>query len=195
MGWQRWEHEHETRFVTQCSKISPVVWLVRKVFPEDFNPHCDRDLEDNNQKLPQSTLLVMMHQYLLSFQFNFIHFLIHFAKRGLPYLGKAPATTRTVLPSPASACWVFLWIHNPPKIRTWTTGSSTSIRDHSYACVYTWGLGTLTSQHNIFDTEKLFKSQVRHYHLSHLSWWCTIIMTPSFIVYSLVVQKIFSVSI
>ena len=30
------------------------------------------------------------------------------------------------------------------------------VLDHSYACVYTWGLGTPTaSQHNIFDSEKL----------------------------------------
>ena len=33
---------------------------------------------------------------------------------------------------------------------TWTTGSLTGIRDHSYVCVYTMGLGTPTvSQHNI----------------------------------------------
>ena len=30
------------------------------------------------------------------------------------------------------------------------------VREHSCACVYTQGLGTLTaSQHNIFDSEKL----------------------------------------
>ena len=39
---------------------------------------------------------------------------------------------------------------------TWTTGSLTSVRDHSCACVYTRGLGTpATSQHNTFDSEKL----------------------------------------
>ena len=32
---------------------------------------------------------------------------------------------------------------------TWATGSLTCVRDHSYACIYTWGLGTLTSRHNI----------------------------------------------
>ena len=33
---------------------------------------------------------------------------------------------------------------------TWTTGSLMCVREHSYACVYTWGLGTsTTSQHNI----------------------------------------------
>ena len=30
--------------------------LGRLIFPEDFNPHCDLDLEDSNQKLPQNTL-------------------------------------------------------------------------------------------------------------------------------------------
>ena len=39
---------------------------------------------------------------------------------------------------------------------TWTTGSLTCVHDHSYACVYTQGLGTPTlSQYNIFDSEKL----------------------------------------
>ena len=38
----------------------------------------------------------------------------------------------------------------------WTTGSLTCIHDHSYACICTRGLGTpATSQHNIFDSEKL----------------------------------------
>ena len=38
---------------------------------------------------------------------------------------------------------------------TWTSGSLTCVPDHSYACVYTRGLGMSTSQHNIFDSEKL----------------------------------------
>ena len=39
---------------------------------------------------------------------------------------------------------------------TWTTGSLACVCDHSYACVYTQGLGTPTaSQHNILDLEKL----------------------------------------
>ena len=38
---------------------------------------------------------------------------------------------------------------------TWTTGFLTCVRDHSFTCVYTRGLGTPTaSQHNIFDSEK-----------------------------------------
>ena len=38
---------------------------------------------------------------------------------------------------------------------TWTTGSLTCVSDHSYACVCTWGLGTLAaSQHNIFNSGK-----------------------------------------
>ena len=39
---------------------------------------------------------------------------------------------------------------------TWTTGSTTCVRDHSYACVYTRGFGTsTTSQHNILTRKKL----------------------------------------
>ena len=38
---------------------------------------------------------------------------------------------------------------------TATAGSLTCVREHVYACVYTWGLGTPTaSQHIIFDSEK-----------------------------------------
>ena len=38
---------------------------------------------------------------------------------------------------------------------TWTTGSLTCVRNHSYACAYTRGLGIPTaSQHNIFDSGK-----------------------------------------
>ena len=43
------------------------------------------------------------------------------------------------------------------KTLTWTTGSLTCVRDQSYACVYTRGLGTATtSQHNVFDSKQLF---------------------------------------
>ena len=40
---------------------------------------------------------------------------------------------------------------------TWMTASSTCVRDHSHACVYTQGVkGTPTaSQHHIFDSEQL----------------------------------------
>ena len=34
-----------------------VVRLFPKIFPEDFNPHCDLDHKDSNQKLPQNTLV------------------------------------------------------------------------------------------------------------------------------------------
>ena len=46
----------DNKVISWCSKIPPppVVWLVWKIFPEDFNPHCDLDLEDSNQKLPQN---------------------------------------------------------------------------------------------------------------------------------------------
>ena len=43
---------------------------------------------------------------------------------------------------------------------TWNTGSLSCQHDHSYACVYTQGLGTPTaSQHNIFDSKKLTLSR------------------------------------
>ena len=35
---------------------------------------------------------------------------------------------------------------------TWTTGFLTCVRDCSCACVYTRGIGTPTSQHNVFDS-------------------------------------------
>ena len=39
---------------------------------------------------------------------------------------------------------------------TWTAGFLTCVRDYSYACVFTRGLGTPTaSQHNVLDLEKL----------------------------------------
>ena len=33
---------------------TPQMWLVQKIFPADFNPHCDLDRENSNQKLPQN---------------------------------------------------------------------------------------------------------------------------------------------
>ena len=85
-----------------------------------------------------------------------IHFIIPFGKFGPPYLGKATAAARVALPSPTSACWVFLCFRNP-------LSSDMDYRIlnmlkcvHSYVCVYTQGLGTqTTSQHNIFDLDKL----------------------------------------
>ena len=39
---------------------------------------------------------------------------------------------------------------------TWTTGSLTRVRDHSYSYLYTRGLGTQTAcEHNLCDSEKL----------------------------------------
>ena len=38
---------------------------------------------------------------------------------------------------------------------TWTTGSLTCVRDHSYACAYTRGLGTQTAVSTTFLTDKL----------------------------------------
>ena len=47
---------------------------------------------------------------------------------------------------PCVQCFCFSIIH---RTLTWTTGSWTCVRDHSYACIYTRGLDTPTSQHNI----------------------------------------------
>ena len=73
-------------------------------------------------------------------------------------------------PTHPSACWVFsigcLFCHFLVlaasfrgsvilQTLTWTTGSLTCVRHHSYAYVYTWGLGTLTARQHIFDSEKL----------------------------------------
>ena len=73
--------------------------------------------------------------FLLFFVFSFF-FLIPFGKFGPSYLGKATAAARAALPSPtcvrAGSCSVSL-IH---RMLTWTTGSLTCVRDHSYECVY-----------------------------------------------------------
>ena len=59
---------------------------------------------------------------------------------------------------------------------TWTAGplSCVSVRDHSYACMHTKGLGTPTvSQHNIVDLEKLIKFFLcfwRISNLGHVMW-------------------------
>ena len=54
-----------------------------------------------------------------------------------------------------------LWIH---QTLTWTTEPLTCVRDHSYACVYSWGLDTPTvNQHNTFDSEKLTSFSCAHW--------------------------------
>ena len=81
---------------------------------------------------------------------------------GPPFLTyKATAAARTALQVDAGS-FHFAAIH---QTLTWTTGSLTCICDHSYACVYTRGLGTPTMSHNnIFDSEKL--SQIfEHAHI------------------------------
>ena len=78
-----------------------------------------------------------------------IHFIIPFGTFGLPYPGKTTAAASAALPSPKGACWVFR-VSVIQRTLTWTTGSLTCVRDHPFACVYTWGLSTPTaSQHNI----------------------------------------------
>ena len=68
----------------------------------------------------------------------------------LPYgilIKNIVATINKVIILPLfSICWVFLCFRNPPNsdMEWWTAGSLTCVHDHSYACVYTRGLGTLT---------------------------------------------------
>ena len=51
------------------------------------------------------------------------------------------------------------------------------VRDHSYACVYTQGLGTsTTSEYNIFDWENL--SQIFLVLLKGFEPWCLWILSP-----------------
>ena len=105
--------------------------------------------------------------------FYFIHFIIPFVKFGPPYLQQLQEQHYPVLQVHVGSFCVSI-IHQTP---TWTTWSSTCVHDHSYACVYTQVLGTATSQHNTFDSEKLsqiflvlrmgfelrvFESRVRH---------------------------------
>ena len=86
-------------------------------------------------------------------KFNFIHFIIPFGKSGSPCLGvrlqQLQEQCYPVLQVRAGSFHVFC---NPPNsdmdYRIFIT--LTCICDHSYACVYTQGLVTPTSQH-IFD--------------------------------------------
>ena len=90
---------------------------------------------------------------------NLIHFIIPFGKFGPPYPGRNTSAARVALRSYTSACWgVFFRVSVIHQTLTGTTGSLTCVRDNSYECVYTRGLATPTaSQHNIFDTEKLWQ--------------------------------------
>ena len=73
-------------------------------------------------------------------------------------LGKA-RSHMSALPSFFPLCAVLSYFRNPPNSGMYT-GSLTCVRGHSYACVYTRGLGTpTTSQHNILtrkNAQKLF---------------------------------------
>ena len=61
----------------------------------------------------------------------------------------------TAVPIFFTSCVQFFPISVIHRTLTWTTGSLTCEHDHSYACVYTRGLGTpTTSQHNILTRKK-----------------------------------------
>ena len=69
-------------------------------------------------------------------------------------MGKATAATRAALPSSTMHAGSF-YVSVIHQILTWTTGSLMCIRDHSFACVYTRGLGTPTVSQHMFVSEKL----------------------------------------
>ena len=80
----------------------------------------------------------------LFFSFSFsIHFIIPFGKFGPPYLGK---TTEAATQS-CKYMLDLLGVSVIHRTLTWTTWSLTRVSDHSYAGVYTRGLGTPTTQH------------------------------------------------
>ena len=68
---------------------------------------------------------------------------------GWPYPGKATTTTRTELPSPTSACWVFSCLRNPPTLTC----------DHSYACIYIYTHGSWAHRQRVSTT---FLTQKTH---------------------------------
>ena len=71
------------------------------------------------------------------------HFIIPFGKFWPPNLGKATSAARAALPSPTTVQMHAGYFIVSVIYRTliWTTGFLTCVRDHSYACVYTQGLG------------------------------------------------------
>ena len=77
----------------------------------------------------------------LYFFFIVLHFTIPFGKFGLPYLAgrlqQLQEQRYPVLQVIAGSFRISV-IH---RTLTWTTDSLASIRDHSYACVYTQGVG------------------------------------------------------
>ena len=86
--------------------------------------------------------------------FMFLFYIISYTLLSL-YSGNSGLLTRVRMQQPQEQrCYPDLQVHdvfscfyNP---LTWTTGSLTCERDHSYACVYTQGSGIPTmSQHNI----------------------------------------------
>ena len=106
--------------------------------------------------------------------------LIPCGKFGSP-LGKVTAATRTALPSPTSACWVFLRFRNPPNsdmdyrifdVRTW-----------SFLCVHICihmevGHTNSVGQHNIFDSKKLISFLLRSWldsNPGHAMWSLTLL--------------------
>ena len=93
----------------------------------------------------------------------FIHFIIPLGKFGPPYLGKATAAARAAPHSPTNAYWVFSCFRNPP-INSDIDYRIFNVRDPSCVCVYTWGLGTLTRQHNIL-------TPINSHKFFLCSWW------------------------
>ena len=99
--------------------------------------------------------------YCLQFFFLFsIHFIIPFGKFGPPYLVKATAAARRALPSPASACWVFLCFRNPPNSNM--DYRIFNVRIWSFLCVRTHtGVGHTNNELALGKTDNFFLC----------SWW------------------------
>ena len=80
------------------------------------------------------------------FTFYFIRFIIPFGKFAPPYLGKATAAARAALPPNLQVHAGSFRVTVFHRTLTWTTGSLPCVLDHSYACVYTRGVGHTVSE-------------------------------------------------
>ena len=89
-------------------------------------------------------LVIIIVSPTLNFYF-FLHFIIPLGKFGLPYPGKATAAARAALPRVLQVHARSFHVSIIHRTLTWTTGSLMCVCDHSYACMYTRGLGTLTA--------------------------------------------------
>ena len=122
----------------------------------------NRGLSWNAATPLENLMLVFFHcayGILMLLFFVFLHFVVpmRIDPMGNPgrFTQRKPAATESRYPSLRAGSFRLSIIHRT-LTWTWTTRSLTCVRDHSYACVYTRGLGTpIANQHNAFDSEKL----------------------------------------